>query len=213
MQACRFREKWAGTTRENTALPREKELMPDLLAQFGIKADQAETVLTHGSLFTGIGGMDRGLEQAGFVTLWQVENASYNLKVLNRRWPKVQKFTDVRECGKHNLARVDIISGGFPCQDVSAAGKGRGLGTPDNPTERSGLWFEFRRIVDELRPPWVLAENVYRLKSNGADRVLADLEALNYTCWPIVVGAENFGAPQERKRLWVLCRSNDAGFA
>ena len=190
--------------------------MPDLLAQFGGKTDQAETaqtLLTHGSLFTGIGGMDRGLEQAGFVTLWQVENAPYNLRVLNKVWPKVQKFNDVRKCGKHNLERVDIISGGFPCQDVSSAGKGRGLGTPDNPTERSGLWYEFRRIVDELRPPWVLVENVYRLKSNGADRVLANLEALSYTCWPIVVGAENFGAPQERKRLWVLCHRNDVAFA
>ena len=190
--------------------------MPDLLAQFGGKTDQAETaqtLLTHGSLFTGIGGMDRGLEQAGFVTLWQVENAPYNLRVLNNAWPKVQKFNDVRKCGKHNLERVDIISGGFPCQDVSSAGKGRGLGTPDNPTGRSGLWYEFRRIVDELRPPWVLVENVYRLKSNGADRVLANLEALSYTCWPIVVGAENFGAPQERKRLWVLCHRNDVAFA
>jgi DNA (cytosine-5)-methyltransferase 1 len=167
-------------------------------------------MLTHGSLFTGVGGIDRGLDAAGFKTKWQVELNPYCLKVLNKHYPNVPKFNDVTKCGRHNLEPVNIISGGFPCQDVSIAGKRRGLGTADKPTNRSGLWFEFRRIVAELRPPWVLIENVYRLKSNGADQVLADMAQVGYACWPTVVGAENLGAPHERRRVWILCHRNDA---
>jgi DNA (cytosine-5)-methyltransferase 1 len=193
--------------------------MQDLRRQFGTDGNgggAAPRKLRHGSLFSGAGGFDVGLEWAGFETVWQVEKDDFNLKVLRKHWPDVPKFTDVRECGdgrKHQLEPVDIISGGFPCQDVSSAGKRRGLGTPDNPTERSGLWFEFRRIVGEQRSRWVLIENVYRLKSNGADQVLADMEHLGYACWANVVGAENFGAPHERKRVWILCRRNDAPLA
>lgn len=190
--------------------------MPVLIEQLGAQPGEREMApakLTHGSLFTGIGGMDYGLEIAGFEPRWQVEKNPFCRKVLEKLWPNVPKFDDVRECGnnrRYQLERVDIISAGFPCQDVSNAGKRKGLGTPDNPTRRSGLWFEVPRIVVELRPRWVLVENVYRLKSDGADRVLADMEQIGYTCLPVIVGAENLGAPHERKRVWVLCRQNDA---
>jgi len=171
----------------------------------------ASAKLRHGSLFTGVGGIDLGLEWAGFETVWQVENNAFARKVLERHWEDVPRFTDVRECGRDNLERVDIISGGFPCQQVSCAGKREGIGTAECPTERSGLWFEFLRIVRELRPPWVLVENVSRLLRTGdGDTVLSDMERAGYSCTPLVVGAEILGAPHERKRAWILCRDKAA---
>jgi len=189
--------------------------MPDSLTQLGVAVSRQATApakLTHGSLFTGVGGMDLGLDVAGFETVWQVEKNPYCLKVLKKHWPKVPKFTDVRKCGKHNLEPVDIISGGYPCQDHSIAGKKRGLGTPDNPTGRSGLWFEYLRIVRELRPRWVLIENVSRLLLTAdGDTVLSDMEGIGYSCRSLVVGADKLGAPHKRERAWILCRRNEPG--
>jgi DNA (cytosine-5)-methyltransferase 1 len=160
--------------------------------------------LTHGSLFTGIGGIDLGLEWAGFETAWMVEKDAFCNKVLAKRWPNVPRFPDVRSVGKHNLQPVDLVSGGFPCQDLSraAGGKKRGL------HNRSGLWFEYARIVRELRPRWVLVENVPNLRDNGADTVLSDLEGAGYSCWPSVVGVEAFGAPFKRERVFILAHDN-----
>jgi site-specific DNA-cytosine methylase len=153
--------------------------------------------------------MDLGLEWAGFETAWQVEINPFARNVLKKHWQRVPKFTDVRECGdhrKHSLESVTVISGGYPCQDHSIAGKKRGLGTPDNPTDRSGLWFEYIRIVRELRPSWVIIENVPRLlHTEDGDRVLADLEGAGYSCTPLVLGAEILGAPHQRKRAWIVC--------
>ena len=160
--------------------------------------------LTHGSLFTGIGGIDLGMEWAGFETLWQVEINPFCNKVLAKRWPDVPRFSDIREVGKHNLRPVDVISGGFPCQDLSraAGGKERGL------LNRSGLWFEYARIIRELRPRWVLVENVPDLKNIAADIVLSDLEGAGYSCWSSVVGLETLGAPIKRERVFILCHDN-----
>lgn len=164
--------------------------------------------LTHGSLFSGIGGMDLGLEWAGFTTLWQVEKEPFCSRILARHWPGAQRFDDVRSAGKHNLAPVDLISGGFPCQDVSIAAshKERGLHGA-----RSGLWFEYRRIVGELLPTWVLIENVPNLRGHGADRVLGDMEEAGYSCWASVVGADTLGAPFQRRRVFILCRRDADG--
>ena len=90
---------------------------------------------TFGSLFAGIGGFDLGFERAGMVCRWQVEIDEFCQKVLAKHWPDVTRYGDVRECGKHNLEAVDLICGGFPCQDVSVAGKRAGL-----EGKRSGLW-------------------------------------------------------------------------
>ena len=166
--------------------------------------------LRHGSLFTGIGMIDYGLEMAGFKTVWQVEIDPYCLDILERHWPGVPRLPDVRGCGEHNLEPVDIISGGFPCTNISSAGLREGIGTPENPTGRSGLWYEYHRIVRELRPRWVLIENVSRLlHTTDGDRVLADMEGEGYACWPLVLGIGILGAPHERKRAWVLCRRDD----
>ena len=102
-----------------------------------------------GSLFAGIGGFELGLERAisGSETIWQVEREPFCQKVLKKHWPNATIYDDVRTVGSHNLESVDILCGGFPCQDISTAGKGKGL-----EGEKSGLWFEMLRIISELRP-------------------------------------------------------------
>jgi len=167
-----------------------------------------EGALTHGSLFSGIGGIDLGLEWAGFETSWQVEINPFCNKILEKRWPNVPRFLDVKSVGKHNLQPVDLISGGFPCQDISVAAGGQERGLH---RERSGLWFEYARIIRELQPRWVLVENVPNLKNKGADRVISDLEEASYSCWASVVGAEIFGAPFQRERVFILAHHNAYG--
>ena len=126
--------------------------------------------MTHGSLFSGIGGIDLGFEWAGIETRWQVEIDDYCQKLLSIRFPHTKKFTDVRKVGSHNLEKVDIISGGFPCQDISVAGKGAGI-----EGERSGLWTELHRVISELRPRFAFIENVPMLTIRGGDELLAIL--------------------------------------
>jgi DNA (cytosine-5)-methyltransferase 1 len=118
--------------------------------------------MTHGSLFSGIGGIDLGFEWAGIETKWQVEIDDYCQKLLSLRFPHTKKFTDVRKVGSHNLEKVDIVSGGFPCQDISVAGKGAGI-----EGERSGLWTELHRVISELRPRFAFIENVPMLTIRG----------------------------------------------
>lgn len=163
------------------------------------------------SLFTGIGLHDLGLERAGFRIAAQVEIDPYCRAVLERHWPEVTRFDDVRTVSADALrlagvGRIDLITGGFPCQDISVAGKGEGLDG-----KRSGLWHEMRRIVSNVRPDWVLAENVPALRTRGADRVLADLEAIGYACWPLVVGALHAGAPHRRLRVWIVAHRDGDG--
>ena len=162
--------------------------------------------MTCGDLFAGIGGMSLGLERAGFTVRWQVECEPYCENILARHWPDVARRRDVRFAGAATLEPVDLIAGGFPCQDVSAAGKGAGL----ERGHRSGLWREFARIVRELRPRWVLVENVPALRSRGADLVLGDLDAAGYAAWPLVVGARHVGAPHRRDRVWIVGRLENA---
>jgi len=123
--------------------------------------------MTHGSLFSGIGGIDLGFEWAGIETRWQVEIDDYCQKLLSLRFPHTKKFTDVRKVGSHNLEKVDIISGGFPCQDISVAGKGAGI-----EGERSGLWTELHRVISELRPRFAFIENVPMLTIRGEHELL-----------------------------------------
>jgi DNA (cytosine-5)-methyltransferase 1 len=155
--------------------------------------------MNHGSLFSGIGGFDLGFERAGIQTVWQVEIDDYCRRVLARHFPSAQRYDDVRTVGKHNLAPVDIISGGFPCQDISNAGKRAGIGG-----ERSGLWGEMFRVVCELRPRLLTVENVAALLSDGMGRVLGDLASVGYDAeWDCFRAAE-FGAPHERDRVFII---------
>jgi DNA (cytosine-5)-methyltransferase 1 len=158
---------------------------------------------TIGSLFSGIGGLELGLEWAGLgPTTWQVERDPYCLRILERHWPEAERFDDVCAVGIRNLARVDLICGGFPCQDVSAAGKGAGLAG-----DRSGLWREFARVVSELQPEWVVVENVRSGANRWLDAVVRDLEQLNYGVLPIPLSASDVGAPHIRERVFLVAQS------
>jgi len=160
-------------------------------------------MLTFGSLFAGIGGFDLGLERAGMTCKWQVEIDPFCRKVLEKHWPNVKRYEDVRTVGRASLEPVDLICGGFPCQDISNAGKRAGIDG-----ERSGLWSEFHRIICELRPRFVLVENVAALLVRGIGRVLGDLAACGYDAEWEVLSACAFGAPHSRERLFLTAYPN-----
>lgn len=163
-------------------------------------------MLTVGSLFSGIGGLELGLERAGMRTVWQVEQDEYCRSVLAKHWPDALRFEDVRDVGAHNLPRVDVVCGGFPCQDISDAGKRAGIGG-----ERSGLWSEYARIIRELRPRYVVVENVAALRIRGLDVVLGDLANLGYDAEWSVLSACAVGAPHTRERLFILAHRDGIG--
>jgi DNA (cytosine-5)-methyltransferase 1 len=155
--------------------------------------------ITFGSLFAGIGGIDLGFERCGMECKWQVEINDYAQKVLAKHWPKVHRERDIRECSARNLERVDIIAGGFPCQDISYAGLGAGLDG-----ERSGLFFEAIRLVRELQPRAVVLENVAALLTRGLDRVLGTLAEVGYDAEWHCIPAAYVGAPHIRDRVFVI---------
>ena len=165
-----------------------------------------------GSLFAGIGGIDLGLERSGMQVRWQVEIEDFPTRVLERHWPSVTRHRDVRQVGKHNLEPVELISGGFPCQDLSVAGKRAGLAG-----ERSRLFFEFIRVVAELTPRWVLIENVPGLLSSNGGRdmgtVLGALGELGYGWAYRVLDAQYFGVAQRRRRVFIVGCLGDAARA
>jgi DNA (cytosine-5)-methyltransferase 1 len=159
-------------------------------------------MLTAGSLFSGTGGFDLGLERAGMRVLWQVEKDEHCRRVLRRHWPDVAQHEDVCNVGP-DLAPVDLICGGFPCQDLSVAGRRAGLAG-----ERSGLFHEFMRIVASLAPRWVLVENVPGLLSSNGGRdmgtVLGTLGQLGYWWTWRVLDSQFFGVPQRRRRVFIV---------
>lgn len=160
-------------------------------------------MLTFGSLFAGIGGLDLGLERAGMRCAWQVELDDYATRVLTKHWPDVPRFRDVRSVGVHNLPTVDCVCGGFPCQDIADPGKRVGItGT------RSGLWAEFARIIRELRPRFVIVENVAALLDRGIDTVLGDLAAGGYDAEWSVLSSCAMGAPHTRERVFIVAYAN-----
>jgi DNA (cytosine-5)-methyltransferase 1 len=156
---------------------------------------------TIGSLFAGIGGLELGLERAlgDARVVWQVEIDPLCRRILERHWPHAQRHIDILDVGAHNLARVDVVCGGFPCQDISVAGQGRGL-----EGARSSLWTQMARVVGELRPVVVVVENVPALLARGLGRVLGDLAALGYDAEWDVHSAAAVGAPHLRERLFIV---------
>jgi DNA (cytosine-5)-methyltransferase 1 len=153
-----------------------------------------------GSLFTGIGGFDLGFEQAGMEIDWQCEIDPYCQTVLINNFKK-EIIHDVREIG--HARKIDVLCGGFPCQDISQAGQGKGLSG-----ERSGLWYEFERIIGNIRPRWVVIENVPRLLSinKGLDffAIISSLEQFGYCVSWRILNSQFFGVPQRRKRLYIV---------
>lgn len=161
-------------------------------------------------LFSGIGAFSLGLERAGFKTVAFCEIEDFCRRVLAKHWPDVPIYDDVRHLDAARLradgiTAIDAICGGFPCQDISVAGRGAGLDG-----ERSGLWREYSRLVGELRPQFVIVENVGALRARGLATVLGDLAALGYDARWNVVPAAAVGAPHLRERVWIIAERTGA---
>jgi len=159
-------------------------------------------VITVGELFAGIGGIGLGLEMTGgFEVKWQVERDPYATRVLEKNWPDVKRWDDVTTFPptESDVWNVDLIAGGFPCQDISFAGKGAGL-----KGERSGLFYEVVRIAERLRPRYLLLENVAALVVRGMGHVLGALAQVGYDCEWHCIPAAALGAPHRRDRVFIL---------
>lgn len=158
-------------------------------------------------LFSGIGGFSLGLERAGMRTVAFCEIDPFCRQVLAKLWPHIPCHDDVRALTAEYLAatsasgdiKIDVICGGFPCQDISLAGDGAGIDG-----ERSGLWREYARIIGEVRPRFVIVENVTALLGRGLGRVLGDLAALGYDAEWDCIPASYVGARQLRDRIWIV---------
>ena len=169
-----------------------------------VRAAKVERALKVLDLFSGIGGFSLGLERAGMKTDAFCEIEEYPRRVLAKHWPDVPIYEDVRTLTRERLESdgitgIDVICGGFPCQDISDAGKRAGIGG-----KRSGLWREFARLIGELRPRFAIVENVSALRSRGLGQVLGDLAALGYDTEWHCIPASYVGAPHPRDRIWLV---------
>jgi DNA (cytosine-5)-methyltransferase 1 len=153
-------------------------------------------------IFSGIGGFSIGLEAASMQTVAFCEINPFCRKILTRHWPSVPIFPDITTIHKEDLKvlpRIDVIAGGFPCQDISVAGKQKGIAA-----KRSGLWKEFARLINEVRPKYAIIENVANLRSTGLISVLQDLWEIGYDAEWHCIPASAFGAPHRRDRIWII---------
>ena len=160
--------------------------------------------ITIGSCFAGIGGFELGLERGipNSKTVWQIEKNKYCQTILQKHWPDATKYDDIREIDYDKIQTVDIICGGFPCQDISAAGKGKGIEHGD----RSSLWRQMHRLINHLQPRVAVLENVPALlwKNRGMHIVMHDLASIGYDAEWCTISARQFGAPHLRKRVFIV---------
>lgn len=159
-------------------------------------------------LFAGIGGFSLGLERTGgFKTVAMCEIDKKCHRVLQKHWPDVLIYTDVKELTVERLQAdgnvPDVIVGGFPCQDVSKAGKGEGL-----TGQRSGLWAEMFRLIRDVRPTWAIIENVSALRGKGFVTILQDFREIGYCVEWHCIPASAVGAPHQRDRIWIVAHPN-----
>ena len=166
--------------------------------------------MNHGSLFSGIGGFDLAAEWSGFTNLFNCEWEEFPRKVLKHHFPNAEQFGDIKEFDATTYAgRIDIISGGFPCQPFSVAGKRKGS------EDERHLWPEMLRVIGECKPRWVVGENVRGLVSwsDGLvlEEVCSDLETIGYSVQSFIIPACATGAPHRRDRVWIVAHSDNFG--
>ena len=163
--------------------------------------------LKHLDLFSGIGGFSLGLEATGgFETKAFCDIEKYPRQVLQKHWPHVKQYEDIKELNYERLKAdgidsIDIITGGYPCQPFSIAGRQKGEQDPRH------LWPEYFRLVKECRPTWVIGENVSGHIKLGLDTVIEDLESEDYSVRPFSISASSIGANHQRERIWILAHS------
>lgn len=162
-------------------------------------------------LFSGIGGFSLGLERAGMKIKAFCEIEEYPRQVLSKHWPCVPIYNDVKALTndtlrKDNIPSIDVMCGGFPCQDISLAGKGAGL-----QGERSGLWYEYARLIGEVGPKWVIIENVRALLGRGLIIILQNLCALGFDVEWHCIPASALGAHHQRDRIWIVAYADGTG--
>ena len=161
--------------------------------------------MNHASLFSGIGGFDLAAEAAGMQNIFSVENDAHCDKVLRKRFPNVRRFYDITEFdGREYAGAIDVLSGGFPCQPFSVAGNRKGS------EDDRALWPEMLRVIREIRPTWVLGENVPGIINMELDSVLSDLEGEGYEIQAFVIPALSQDARHRRDRVWIVAHSADA---
>lgn len=163
--------------------------------------------MTFGSCFAGIGGMDLGLERAGMECKWQIENDPRCIRVLEKHWPHVKRYGDIATINGSDLERVDIIAGGFPCQDISQQGAVWGVRSGLE-GERSGLWWQMRETVRMVRPRRVVVENVAAILANGMATVVASLSEIGYDSEWDCIPACAFRTPHQRDRMFLVAHDS-----
>ena len=162
-------------------------------------------MLTVGSLFSGIGGLDLGLERAGMEVIWQSEIDPYACKVLSKHWPKVVNHGNIKDIQWRDIVRPDVLCGGYPCQPFSLAGRRAGQ------DDERHLWPWVRHAISELRPRYAIMENVRGHLSLGGTSVIADFASLGYDTEWHLVSAASVGAPHRRDRIFIIAHTNDTG--
>jgi DNA (cytosine-5)-methyltransferase 1 len=168
---------------------------------------QMSTKLKVLDLFSGIGGFTLGLHKTNlYETVAFCEWDKNCQQVLVKHWPDTPCYSDIKNLSSQDLPEIDVITGGFPCQDISYAGKGAGI-----EGERSGHWKHYWRLIDETKPKGVIIENVSALRSRGLDVVLSDLNEIGYDAEWHCLTAKHFGAYHERDRLFILAYSRSNG--
>jgi DNA (cytosine-5)-methyltransferase 1 len=161
-------------------------------------------MLTVGSLFSGIGGLDLGLERAGMKVIWQSEIDPYCNKVLKKHWPEVPNYGNIKEIDWSRVPRPDVICGGYPCQPFSTAGKRRGTDDPRH------LWPWVRDAISNLRPRYAILENVRGHLTMGGITVIGELAEIGYDAEWRIVSAAGMGAPHRRDRIIIVAYPNHA---
>lgn len=169
-------------------------------------AGGGQHLMRTGHLFAGIDGFGLGLARHGFETAWFAEFDPAPSAVLAHHHPGVPNHGDLTAINWTTVEPVDVLTGGFPCQDISKAGKGAGIAEGT----RSGLWFEYARAVRELRPRLVIVENVSALLARGLDIVLGDLAEAGFDAWWTVLRASDVGAAHRRERLFLVAVAADS---